>query len=92
MKRILKKSLILGGVALVATAGYATVAAAQSQSTPKGWNWELKGNKERVQKPTNVSTSADGSKREETRVGKCVKIKVTLANGDVRKWDECEPS
>ena len=62
-----KKMLALSIVALVATAGYATAAAAQNQptpqATPKGWSYELKDGK-RVPKGNRI-TNPDGSWREE---------------------------
>ena len=62
--------LVLGSVALVGAAGFATVAVAQNQSTPKGWNYEIRDGK-RVPKGNRV-TNPDGSWREEVRQGNCV--------------------
>jgi len=41
-----KKALVLGRVAIIAAAGFATVAMAQQdRSTPKGWSYEIKDGK-----------------------------------------------
>ena len=73
MIRLSRKALVLGGVAVIAAAGFAGVAYAQGQSTPKNWNYEIKDGK-RVPKGNRV-TNADGSWREEVRQGNCVTIK-----------------
>jgi hypothetical protein len=91
-----KRVLVLGGVALLAAAGYATVAAAQSQgpgedrSTPKGWSYEIKDGK-RVPKGNRV-TRPDGSWREEVRQGNCVTIKEKSAAGEYKETRQCNPS
>ena len=55
--RIARKALVLGAVALVAAAGYATAAAqAQDQQTPKGWSYEIKDGK-RVPKGNRVTNA-----------------------------------
>ena len=51
--KISRKALVLGGVALVAAAGYTTMAFAQAQQTPKGWNYEIRDGK-RVPKADRV--------------------------------------
>jgi len=88
MKSISKKVLVLGGVALIGTTGYSTMAAAQNQSTPKGWNYEIKDGK-RVPKGNRVS-NADGSWREESRQGKCVTIKERTAAGEYKETRQCD--
>jgi hypothetical protein len=85
-----KKALVIGAVALVAAAGYATVAAAQNQSTPKNWSYEIKDGK-RVPKGNRV-TNADGSWREEVRQGNCVTIKEKSAAGEYKETRQCNPS
>lgn len=92
MKDIPIKSLSLfavtvAGVALVAAVGWPMAAraaqapdkAAVDQSTPKGWNWEIKDGK-RVPKG-NRQVNADGSSREEVKVGNCVTIKEKSTDG-----------
>jgi hypothetical protein len=97
MKRTTKRALMLGAIALVATAGYATVAAAQvqaqaqAQHTPMGWNDEIKNGK-RVPKAGNRVTNADGSWREEIRQGNCTTIKEKSAAGEYRETRQCDPS
>jgi hypothetical protein len=88
--RLAKKALVIGAVALVAAAGYATVAAAQNQSTPKNWSYEIKDGK-RVPKGNRV-TNADGSWREEVRQGNCVTIKEKSAAGEYKETRQCNPS
>jgi hypothetical protein len=88
--RLAKKALVIGAVALVAAAGYATVAAAQNQSTPKNWSYEIKDGK-RVPKGNRV-TNADGSWHEEVRQGNCVTIKEKSAAGEYKETRQCNPS
>ena len=85
-----RKALIFGAIALVAIAGFATGAAAQSQRTPKGWSYEIKDGK-RVPKATNRVTNPDGSWREEVRQGNCVTIKERSASGEYKETRQCNP-
>ncbi|HUG45330.1 MAG TPA: hypothetical protein VMK31_02305 [Sphingomicrobium sp.] len=62
--------------------------AGQSQTTPKGWNYEIKDGK-RVPKGKRV-VNADGSWREEIRVGKCVTIKEKSSAGEYRESRRCD--
>ena len=87
--KISRKALVLGGVALVAAAGYTTMAVAQAQQTPKGWNYEIKDGK-RVPKADRV-TKADGSWREEVRQGNCVTVKEMSAAGEYKETRQCNP-
>lgn len=89
MRRTATKALIVGAVALAAAAGYATVAVAQSQQTPKGWSYEIK-NGQRVPKGNRV-TNPDGSWREETKQGNCVTVKERSAAGEYKETRECNP-
>ena len=88
-----KRALVLAGVALVAAAGYATVASAQepgqNAATPKNWNYEIKDGK-RVPKGNRV-TNPDGSWREEVRQGNCVTIKERSASGEYKETRQCDP-
>src|SRR5215217_2145194 len=90
MMRISRTAMVLGGIALIAAAGFATAAAAQStnQSTPKNWNYEIKDGK-RVPKAERV-TNADGSWREEMRQGKCVTVKEKSAAGEYKEIRRCD--
>ena len=90
MKLIAGRALIIGAVACVAAAGFATVAFAQDQQTPKGWNYEIKDGK-RVPKGNRV-TKADGSWREEVRQGNCVTIKEKSAAGEYKETRQCNPA
>ena len=90
MSKTARKALILGVVALAATVGYATIAAAQSQQIPKGWNYEIKDGK-RVPKGGNRVTNQDGSWREEVRQGNCVTIKERSAAGEYKETRQCNP-
>ncbi len=91
MTRIAKRALVLGTIALAATTGFASIAAAQSQSqqTPKGWNWEMRDGK-RVPKGNRV-TNPDGSWREEVRQGNCVTVKEKSASGEYKVSQQCKP-
>ena len=83
------KALIFGAVALVAAAGFATVALAQNRQTPPGWSYEIKDGK-RVPKGNRV-TNADGSWREEIRQGNCVTVKEMSAQGEYKETRQCNP-
>ena len=83
-------ALVLGGVALMAVAGWASVAAAQDQKTPRGWSYEIKDGK-RVPKGNRV-TNADGSWREEVRQGNCVTVKERSASGEYKETRQCNPN
>jgi hypothetical protein len=89
MVRISKRALVIGAVALVATAGLATMAAAQNVKTPQGWSYEIRDGK-RVPKGNRV-TNADGSWREEVRQGNCVTIKEMSAAGEYKETRQCNP-
>jgi hypothetical protein len=84
-----RKALMLGAIALVATVGYATVAAAQSQQTPKGWSYEIKDGK-RVPKSNRINNQ-DGSWREEVRQGNCMTVKERSASGEYKETRQCDP-
>jgi hypothetical protein len=89
MTRTVKIVLMVAGVTLAATA--ATAAYAQSgpnQSTPRGFNWEIKDGK-RVPKGQR-QTNADGSWREEIRQGKCVTVKEKSASGEYKETCRCD--
>lgn len=88
-----RKALIVGAVALVAVAGFASAAYAQAQGqdqrTPKGWSYEIKDGK-RVPKGDRV-TNSDGSWREEVHQGNCVTIKERSAAGEYKETRQCNP-
>ena len=88
--RVSGTMIVLGGVALIAAAGFATSALAQEQQTPKNWNYEIRDGK-RVPKANRV-TNADGSWREEVRQGNCVTIKERSASGEYKETRQCNPS
>ena len=88
----MKKSLAVA-IAVIAGFGVASVALAQApqsqtQSTPKGWSYVIKDGK-RVPKGNRV-TNADGSWREEARVGKCVTVKEKTSDGVYRESRSCD--
>jgi hypothetical protein len=87
--KIGRKALVLGGVVLAAAAGDTTMAFAQAQQTPKGWNYEIKDGR-RVPKSDRV-TKADGSWREEVRQGNCVTVKERSATGEYKETRQCNP-
>ena len=86
--RMAKRMLVLGSVALVGAAGFATVAVAQNQSTPKGWNYEIRDGK-RVPKAQR-QVNADGSWREEFKQGTCVTIKEKAPSGEYKESRRCD--
>jgi hypothetical protein len=87
------KSAVLVAVAAMTVLGPVSAAyaqaAPQSQSTPRGWNYEIRDGK-RVPKSNNRVTAADGSWREETRQGNCVMIKEGGADGSVKTTRKCD--
>jgi len=85
---IRKTLLMLGGAVLLAAAGGAAAAPPQDQSTPRGFNYEIKDGK-RVPKGGNRVTNADGSWREEVRQGNCVTIKEMSAAGEYKETRQC---
>ncbi len=91
MKHVSKTALLIG-LAVLAGAGFAGAAIAQSnpnsQSTPKGWNYEIKDGK-RVPKGDRM-INADGSWREEVRQGSCVTIKEKTATGEYSETRRCD--
>ena len=89
MRNAAKRTLVLAAVALVATAGFTTVAAAQNKQTPKGWSYDIKDGK-RVPKGNRV-TNADGSWREEVKQGNCVTVKEKSASGEYKETRQCNP-
>ena len=80
------RALMLGAAAFVAAAG---AASAQTQTTPRGWNYEIKDGK-RVPK-ANRLTNADGSWREEVKQGNCVTVKEKSASGEYKETRQCNP-
>lgn len=88
----MKRTAILVGIGAVMLAGLAGAAVAQqtaAASTPTSFKYDLQGNK-RVARPDSTTVAADGSKREEFRSGKCVKIKETRADGAIKTTEKCD--
>ena len=83
-------SAAVGTVVGLAFAASASAAAPneQAQSTPKSWSYEIKDGK-RVPKGDRV-VNADGSWREEIRVGKCVTIKEKSSVGEYKESRRCD--
>jgi hypothetical protein len=91
MKRTAIRALIVGVVALSATAAYAAAQPdQQTQQTPKGWSYDIK-NGQRVPKGNRV-TNPDGSWRETVKQGNCVTIKEKSASGEYKETRQCNPS
>ena len=97
MTRFAIGAVMVVAVAAIATAGLAGVAyelatnssaQADTQATPKNFNYEIKDGK-RVPK-SNRTTNADGSWREETKVGNCSTIKESSAAGEVKITRKCD--
>ena len=89
MKKTAIRALLVGAVALGATAAYAAAPPAPDTKTPKGWSYEIKDGK-RVPKGNRV-TNADGSWREEIKQGNCVTIKERSAAGEYKETRQCNP-
>jgi hypothetical protein len=89
----MKKRLAVA-LAVIAGFGVASMALAQapqqqqSQSTPKGWSYTIKDGK-RVPKGNRV-VNADGSWREEIRVGKCITVKEKSSAGEYKETRRCD--
>jgi hypothetical protein len=90
MKTFAIKALLVGVIALGATAAYAAAAPGSKPETPKGWNYEIRDGK-RVPKGNRV-TNPDGSWREEVRQGNCVTIKEKSASGEYKETRQCNPT
>ncbi len=88
MRRAYRIILTLGAAALVATAASAAYAQAAGNSTPRGWNYEIKDGK-RVPKAER-KVNADGSWREESRQGACVTVKEKTPSGEYKESRRCD--
>ena len=85
--------LIVGAIALGATAAYAATDPVQDQQsgqTPKSWSYEVRDG-QRVPKGNRV-TNPDGSWREELKQGNCTTIKEKSASGEYKETRQCSPS
>lgn len=87
--RVSNRVAVCAAVASFAMAGFAGVANAQDQRTPKSWSYELKGGRP-VPKGNRV-TNADGSWKEVIRQGACTTVKEKTASGEYRETRECDP-
>ncbi|HEY6049595.1 MAG TPA: hypothetical protein VIV07_11190 [Sphingomicrobium sp.] len=91
MLKVVTTALIVGAVALAATAAYAAAQPAPQQpSTPKGWSYEIR-NGQRVPKSDRV-TNPDGSWREQVKQGNCVTVKERSATGEYKETRQCNPN
>ena len=96
MKPVTMFAMAAVGVALVAAVGLPMAARAQqgpdksttTQTTPKGWSYDIVNGK-RVPKGDR-QVSADGSSREEVRVGNCVTIKEKSPDGTYKESRRCD--
>jgi uncharacterized low-complexity protein len=93
MRKIVIRTLVVGAIALGATAAYAAAAPQQDQAsqqsaqTPKGWSYDIKDG-QRVPKGNRV-TNADGSWREELKQGNCTTVKEKSATGEYKETRKC---
>lgn len=78
----------IGAAGLAAAASAQAAPDAKAQSTPKGWNYEIKDGK-RVPKAER-KVNPDGSWREEIRQGSCVTVKEKTAAGEYRETRSCD--
>ena len=97
MSRVAVRTVMVVAVAAIAAVGAAGVAYAQAsntavqagtQATPKNFSYEIKDGK-RVPK-SNRTTNADGSWREETKVGNCTTVKEGTPSGEVKITRTCD--
>ena len=96
MRRFAFGAVMVVAVAAIAALGAAGTAYAQAtphdqahtQATPKNFSYEIKDGK-RVPK-SNRTTNADGSWREETKVGNCTTVKEGTAAGEVKITRKCD--
>jgi len=96
MRRFAVGAVTLVAIATVAVIGAAGGARAQAanhaqdhtQATPKNFNYEIRDGK-RVPKSNRV-TNADGSWREETKVGNCTTVKEGSPAGEVKITRTCD--
>jgi|SwirhisoilCB1_FD_contig_91_684109_length_728_multi_2_in_0_out_0_2 uncharacterized membrane protein len=92
MKRTVMTALIVGGIALGASAAFAAGQQSQGQQqqqTPKGWSYNIQ-NGQRVPKGDR-QVNADGSWREEVKQGNCVTVKEKSASGEYKETRQCNP-
>ena len=95
MKPVTMLAMAAVGVALVAAVGLPMTARAQqgpdkaatTQATPKGWNYDIVNGK-RVPKATR-QVSANGSSREEVKVGNCMTVKEKSPDGTYKETRSC---
>lgn len=92
MRRTALGALIIGAIAIGATAAYAAAPQQnqQTERTPKGWSYDIK-NGQRVPKGNRV-TNPDGSWREQVKQGNCVTVKQMSANGEYKESRQCNPT
>jgi hypothetical protein len=92
MKRLMVTLAVTAGFGLasvaVANAEPQAQAQARAQATPKGWNYALDKNGNRVTKGNRV-TNPDGSWREEIGQGKCKTVKEMTAKGEYKETHDC---
>ena len=90
MRKTVMTVLVVGAIALGASAAYAAGQQSQNQQqTPQGWSYNLK-NGQRVPKG-NRQTNPDGSWREEVKQGNCVTVKEKSASGEYKETRQCNP-
>ena len=91
MKRTVVTALIVGGIALGASAAFAAGQQSQNQQpqTPKGWSYTIQ-NGQRVPKGER-QVNADGSWREEVKRGNCITVKEKSASGEYKETRQCNP-
>ena len=89
MIRVSKSMVLIGAAAVIVAIGASAAQAMQQQSTPTGFNYEIK-NGQRVPKPGSRVTNPDGSWREETRNGKCITVREKTATGELKETNRCD--
>jgi hypothetical protein len=91
MRGTTARALVIGTAACLAAVSFSSAhAQAQSQRTPRNWNYEVDQRGNRVPRGNRI-TKPDGSWREETRQGNCVTVKERSATGEYRETRQCNP-
>ena len=86
---ILAAGLAALGLGLAAAPAGAQGQAGQGCTSPRGLNYMI-CNGQRVPKPGNRVSAADGSWREETRQGNCIVVREKTANGEYKESRRCD--
>lgn len=88
MNKTIALTLVAAGLAALVVAPAAAAFAQDKSATPKDWGYEIVDGK-RVPKAKRQA-NADGSWREERKMGDCVEVKERSAKGEIRITRTCD--